>query len=69
MIDPKPIHLMTPEESRKRGWMAEERDVDGHLLSQSAGFETDEDIIWYVRAAMERGGTVTIWPHEIPTKE
>jgi len=69
MTDPKPINLMTPEESRAGGWMAEERDDDGHLLSQCAPFENDEDITWYVRTAMKRGGTVTIWPHEIPTNE
>lgn len=33
MKDPKPINLMTPDEVRARGWVAEARDVDGHLLS------------------------------------
>ncbi len=65
MKNPDQINLMTPAESRAKGWGAEERDSDGHLLSQHAPFETDDDIIWYVREAMKRGGTVTIWPHEI----
>lgn len=65
MQSPKPVHLMTPEESRALGWAAEERDSDGHLISQHAEFDSDNDIAWYVREAMKRGGTVTIWPHQI----
>lgn len=65
MEHPNIINLTTPEENRSRGWTAEERDKEGHLLSCHAPFETDEDIVWYVREAMKRGGTVTIWPHNI----
>ena len=66
MQNPMQINLTTPEESRAQGWAAEERDTDGHLLSQHVDFEDDESIVWYVREAMKRGGTVTIWPHDIP---
>ena len=65
MQDPSPIHLMTPEKSRSLGWAAEERDADGHIVSQHAPFDTDEGLARYVREAMDRGGTVTIWPHRI----
>ena len=66
MQNPMKINLSTPEEVRAAGWGAEERDKDGHLFSTHVPFEDDESIIWYVREAMKRGGTVTIWPHDIP---
>lgn len=65
MKDPQPIHLITSEENRASGWVAEERDADGHVISLCAPFENDKDIVWYVREAMKRGGTVTIWPHKV----
>ena len=69
MQNPMKINLMTPDEVRAAGWGAEERDKDGHLLSGHVLFEDDESIIWYVREAMKRGGTVTIWPHDIPESD
>ncbi|MEJ8474485.1 hypothetical protein [Roseibium algae] len=62
MRDPSPVNLMTPEESRAGGWQAEARDSDGHLCSQHAPFDDDEEQAQYVREATERGHTVTIWP-------
>lgn len=62
MKDPNPINMLTPEESRARGWAAESRDADGHLISQHAPFEAVSDLEWYVRECTTRGQTVTIWP-------
>lgn len=67
MRDPKPANLTTPEESRARGWAAEARDNDGHLISQHAPFDNDAHLIHYVREAMDDGWTVTIWPVAIRT--
>ncbi len=64
MKNPNPINLTTPEEVRAQGWAAEVRDVDGHLIRTHAPFESDDDIVWLVREAMEHGDTVTIWPKE-----
>ena len=61
---PNKINLMTSEEVRSQGWQAESRDRDGHLLSIHAPFDTHADIVWFVREALEMGGTVTIWPIE-----
>ena len=66
MQNPMKINLTTSDEVRAMGHGAEERDEDGHLLSTHVDFEDDESIVWYVREAMKRGGTVTIWPHDIP---
>lgn len=33
MQDPNPINIITTEEVRARGWIAEARDSDGHLTS------------------------------------
>lgn len=64
MKDPAAIHLMTSDEVRAKGWQAESRDADGHLISTHAPFEAndDEGIAWFVREATSRGETVTIWP-------
>lgn len=62
MKNPNPVNLMTPAESRSRGWQAEARDEDGHLYSQHAPFDGDEELARYVRDAVESGLTVTIWP-------
>lgn len=62
MENPKPIHLMTPAEVRRNGWQAEARDRDGHLISMNAPFQTDEDIVEFVRENINDGNTVTIWP-------
>lgn len=63
MRDPKPVHLTPPEEVRAAGWQAESRDADGHLISTHAPFGSyDQDIVWFVREALQRGETVTIWP-------
>lgn len=67
MKDPMPINLMSPDDVRARGWQAESRDHDGHLFSTHVPFETDDDIVWFVRAEIGRGNTVTIWPVEQPT--
>ncbi|MGN7734416.1 hypothetical protein [Ensifer sp. R-19] len=62
MKNPNPINLQTSEDVRKAGWQAESRDADGHLMRVHAPFETDEEIVWLVREALENGETVTIWP-------
>lgn len=62
MNNPNPVNLQTPEETRKAGWQAETRDADGHLMRVHAPFETDEEIVWLVREALEHAETVTIWP-------
>ena len=62
MEHPHPVNLLTPEQSRAGGWQAEARDGDGHLRSQHAPFENDGEIAEYVKAEMDRGCTVTIWP-------
>ena len=62
MKDPKPINFMTPQESRARGWQAESRDEDGHLCTQHAPFESDVEMLEYIREENKRGLTVTIWP-------
>ena len=64
MKNPNPINLQTPENTRKAGWQAETRDADGHLMRVHAPFETDTEIVWLVREALEHGETVTIWPVE-----
>lgn len=64
MRDPTPINFMSFEEVRAAGWQAESRDEDGHLISMHAPFGPgdDEGIVWFVREAVKRGETVTIWP-------
>ena len=68
MQNPDPINLMTPEKSRDLGWAAEARDSDGHLCSQHAPFDDDSLLIHYVRQCVDKGQTVTIWPHPIGGK-
>lgn len=62
MRNPNPINFMSSEEVRSAGWQAEARDDDGHLVSMIAPFDTDDDIVSFVREATTRGETVTIWP-------
>lgn len=62
MKNPMPVHLEPSETIRERGWQAEARDSDGHVMSYHAPFKKPEDVIWYVRESMEQGLTVTIWP-------
>jgi molybdopterin synthase sulfur carrier subunit len=62
MKNPNPINLQTSEEIRKAGWQGETRDSDGHLCRTHVPFDTDEEILWFVREALEFGETVTIWP-------
>lgn len=69
MKNPKPVNLMTPEESRARGWKAESRDNDGHLVTQHAAFDSSLDLLEYVYAENARGMTVTIWPDTLSAKE
>jgi molybdopterin synthase sulfur carrier subunit len=66
MKNPNPINLKTSEEIRNAGWQAETRDADGHLCRTHVKFDTDEEIVWLVREAIEHGETVTIWPAAIP---
>ncbi len=47
---------------RKAGWQAETRDADGHLCRTHVPFDTDEEVLWFVREALEFGETITIWP-------
>jgi len=63
MKNPHPVNLMTPEESCARGWAAEARDADGHLITQHGPFETDAEMAQYAREETARGLTVTIWPN------
>ncbi len=62
MKSPTPINLQTAEDVRKAGWQAETRDADGHLCRTHVPFESDDEIVWLVREALEHGETVTIWP-------
>lgn len=62
MKNPNTVNLQTSAEIRKAGWQAECRDADGHLCRTHVPFETDEEIVWLVREAMEHGETITIWP-------
>lgn len=62
MKNPNPVNLQASAEIRKAGWQAECRDADGHLCRTHVPFETDEEIVWLVREALEHGETVTIWP-------
>lgn len=66
MKNPNPVNLTTSEEIRSAGWQAEVRDEDGHLTRTHAPFESDEDIIWLVREALEHNEIVTIWPIKNP---
>ena len=68
MNDPMKINLQTPEEVRAQGWAAEARDTDGHLIRTHAPFDTDADIVWFVRDAMGHGETATIWPHDLQNR-
>ena len=40
MKNPNPINLVTTEQVRARGWIAEARDDDGHLISTVAWSDT-----------------------------
>jgi len=62
MKNPCAVNLQTSEEVRKAGWQAETRDADGHLCRVHAPFESDEDIVWFVRDALENSEIATIWP-------
>lgn len=62
MENPKPANLLTVTEVRARGWQAEARDKDGHLISLNAPFRTDADIVDFVRENLADGNTITIWP-------
>lgn len=62
MQSPNPVNLTPPDEIRALGWQAEARDADGHLTRTHVPFETDEDIVWFVREALSYGDTITIWP-------
>jgi molybdopterin synthase sulfur carrier subunit len=62
MDKPNVINLKSPQVVRGEGWQAETRDADGHLCRVHVPFESDEDIVWLVREALEHGETVTIWP-------
>lgn len=65
MRNPYPVNLMTPEESRALGWAAEERDSDGHLITQHAPFASEAEKRQYTQEAEERGNTVTIWIEKV----
>lgn len=62
MKNPNPINLATSAAIRANGWQAETRDEDGHLCRTHAPFDSDDDIVWLVREALEHGETITIWP-------
>lgn len=68
MQNPNPVNLMTPNESRRRGWAAEARDADGHLMNQHAPFDNDECLVHYLREAISAGWTTTIWPVPITSE-
>jgi molybdopterin synthase sulfur carrier subunit len=59
--NPNPINMRMSEDVRADGWQGETRDADGHLCRVHAPFETDAEIIWFVREAMGNGEAVTIW--------
>ena len=41
MKDPSPVHLTPTSEIEARGWAAEARDCDGHLMSMVAWLDQD----------------------------
>lgn len=63
MMNPFPVNLLTSAEVRGRGWQAESRDADGHLISCHAPIDADDSSIaeWIVECT-SRGETVTFWP-------
>jgi hypothetical protein len=63
MKNPNPVNLQSSAEVRERGWQAESRDADGHLISCHAPIEADDPGIaeWIVECT-SRGETVTFWP-------
>lgn len=63
MKNPNPVNLQSSAEVRERGWQAESRDTDGHLISCHAPIEADDRGIaeWIVECT-SRGETVTFWP-------
>lgn len=68
MNDPYPVNRASPESVRADGWAAESRDADGHLIRCHAPFDSDADIVWFVREGMANGETVTIWPGPLPRR-
>lgn len=63
MKNPNPVNLQSSAEVRERGWQAESRDADGHLISCHAPIEADDPGIaeWIVECT-SRGETLTFWP-------
>lgn len=61
MRNPRPVNLMTPDESRSLGWAAESRDSDGHLMTQHAPFESRAERLAYIAEEAKRGHDVTIF--------
>lgn len=59
---PGPTNRISTATNRAHGFQAEARDGAGHLTGTHVPFETDDDVVWFVRAFLERGHTVTIWP-------
>ncbi|AFO91560.1 hypothetical protein [Phaeobacter inhibens] len=73
MQDPKPINLTTTAEIRARGWVAEARDADGHLVSTQAWLEvcsTNENLkmLGEFIAEYETDRTVSVFPDVIAAK-
>lgn len=68
MKNPNPVNLQTSEEVREKGWQAESRDADSHLISCYAPIEADDPGIaeWIVERT-RNGETVTFWPADAST--
>ena len=65
MEKPNPVNLTTTDEIKSRGWAAESRDADGHLISCHAPFEEgDSGIADWILECTRDGETVTFWPLE-----
>ena len=64
MKDPWAINLITPEECRKNGWLAEARDADGHLISMISPRVDDASLGEFCREYMP-DHTITFFPENL----
>jgi molybdopterin synthase sulfur carrier subunit len=68
MINPKPVHLQTPDEVRAQGWLAEARDGDGHLMTVISPEADDASLGQFMRECTADGMTVTAFPQGSTSK-
>lgn len=73
MKNPSPVHLTTTAEVRSRGWIAEARDMDGHLVSMQAWLDicsTNENLktLGEFIASYETDTTVSVFYDKLAAK-